>query len=124
MALLNIILANIVDAVMQARLSNDQYMSDLKKQERKDAKVQLLQYCGSLDADGSGALTFQEFSNGYDVHREFRTALNAMDINKDDLEPVWSILDEADSGDVSYEEFCEQLFKLKSSDAHTVLMIV
>merc|ERR1712226_1058413 len=50
--------------------------------------------------------------------------MRAMDIAEDDLEAVFSILDADGSGDCEYDEFVAQLWKMKSQDAHTLLVFI
>merc|ERR1719502_249231 len=60
MALMNVILASVVDAVGQARLNNDKYVVHQKERELKAAYLMLEEACRRLDSDGSGCLTFDE----------------------------------------------------------------
>merc|ERR1711904_549224 len=50
--------------------------------------------------------------------------LKAMDITDKDMECVFAIIDEDHSGTVEYEEFAEQLWKMKSQEQQTTLMIL
>jgi len=124
MALMNVILASVVDAVGQARLANNAYVVHQKERELIAARKLLEESCKRMDQDGSGFLTFEEIKNGYNTEPEFRMCLEAMDIKAEDLATVWAIMDTDESGDVSYLEFCEQVFKMKTSDTHTMLIFV
>ena len=37
---------------------------------------------------------------------------------------VWAMLDSDGSGEVSYDEFVEQLYKMKNDDSHTLLVFI
>lgn len=80
--------------------------------------------CKEMDKDGSGSLTLPELLNGYETNQTFEHLLKAMDIRKDDLVAVFSILDDDGSGDVAYKEFVEQLHKMKTDDSHTMLVFI
>jgi hypothetical protein len=123
-ALLNVLMASVVDAAQQARLDNDAYMADIRAEEEEEAKRKFVIMCKSMDGDGSGMLTFAELEGGYHSSEHFRNVLDSMDIHEADLKIVWDILDEDNSGDLSYLEFTDELFKMKSSDSHTTLMFV
>eukprot|EP00972_Heterocapsa_arctica_P021816 3207280-Heterocapsa_arctica.AAC.1 len=44
-----------------------------------------------------------------------------MDIQKDELQSVFKLLDRDGSGSVSYMEFCEELHKIRTRDTRTML---
>merc|ERR1712050_4582 len=64
--------------------------------------------------------------NGYDSSEmpEFRDAMAVLDVSRDDLKSLFNILDEDYSGDVSYAEFVEQLYKMKSQDTQVMLVFI
>merc|ERR1712070_533245 len=47
-----------------------------------------------------------------------------MDVDIDDLELVFSILDEDQSGTVTSAEFVDQLHKMKTQESHTLLVFI
>lgn len=124
MALMNVILASVVDAVAQARAANTAFLVQQREKELKAAYTILEKCCQKLDKDGSGCLTFDELKAGFDTDLDFRMSLERMNIKAEDLGTVWDILDEDGSGDVSYKEFCEQVFRMTTSDMHTMLIFV
>jgi len=78
----------------------------------------------TMDTDNSGQVSVSELLVGYDEHPEFRTVLQAMDISKEDMGTVFSIMDKDKSGTVDYSEFAMQLHKMKTSDSHTLLVFI
>merc|ERR1719199_1720331 len=80
--------------------------------------------CQAMDEDGNDELTFEEVENGYDNHQEFRQTLEQMDIFRDDLQIVWTILDSDKSGTVSSKEFVSQVYKMKNSDTQFMLAYI
>mmetsp|Transcript_3898 Transcript_3898/g.10812 ORF Transcript_3898/g.10812 Transcript_3898/m.10812 type:complete len:523 (-) Transcript_3898:98-1666(-) len=124
----NLILAVAVEKAQQAH-ENDQALVVKQKVKEKEeqhhkAQAELIRMCHSMDEDGSGCLTLQELLNGYDNDQYFANSLKAMDIEKDDLEMVFNILDKDGSGDIDYSEFVDQLHKLKTQDQHTLLIFI
>merc|ERR1719409_1016195 len=47
-----------------------------------------------------------------------------MDIGEEDIVAVYNILDSDNSGTVMYQEFVEQLWKMKSTDQQTMLIFI
>merc|ERR1712178_321031 len=47
-----------------------------------------------------------------------------MDIGEDDLAAVFGILDGDGSGEVKYEEFVQEIWKMKSTDQQTMLIFI
>merc|ERR1719504_378586 len=80
--------------------------------------------CGALDTDGSKTLSLQELQEGWNDNDDFQTTMQAMDIGEEDIAAVFNILDSDQSGTVQYEEFVEQLWKMKSTDQQTMLIFI
>merc|ERR1712048_214021 len=47
-----------------------------------------------------------------------------MDVSKEDLNVVFSILDKGEDGKVGYHQFVEEIYKMRSSDSHTLLVFI
>jgi voltage-gated sodium channel len=122
--LLNVILAAVVAAAELARSENLEIVAQTKDAERKVYHKRLINICGELDTDGNGTLTFEEIANGFRSHPDFVHLMEAMDIQPDDISFVWGILDADGSGEVNYQEFAEELFKMKMKDAHTMIVFI
>merc|ERR1719506_3602513 len=50
--------------------------------------------------------------------------MELLDINQKDMSTVFSIMDEDKSGEVRYDEFVEELYKMKSEDSHTMITFI
>jgi len=96
----------------------------VKTNEYEKARQRLFKICTEMDKDGDGHLSMLELSEGFDAHAEFSNTLRAMDISRDDISLVFSIMDEDGSGEIDYNEFVEQVYKMKSSDSHTLLVFI
>jgi voltage-gated sodium channel len=124
MLILNLILGMILDAAQEARKgSHKEQVVEVAKLRAK-AHQRLLRVCAELDVEQTGCLSLHVLLHGYEAHPEFSSCLQAMDIQKSDIEPVFSILDEGQSGQVSYTQFAEQVHKMKSSSSHTLLVFI
>jgi hypothetical protein len=122
--LLNLVLAAIVDTAEKARQIDQDMLLDDKARGLSDLKKKLLQLCSTIDADGSGHIKVEELREAWDTVYEFRDALTMMDLDKNDVEVVYGILDEDGSGSISYTEFVEQFYKMKTQDSHTLLVFI
>merc|ERR1719506_1879503 len=121
---MNVILAAVVDSAMQARSSNLEILNRQKEESHKAYQKTLTRLCKELDNDNSGSLTFEELVEAFGTNPEFLTIMEAMDIKGDDIAFVWAILDEDDSGEVKYDEFAEEVVKMKEKDMHTMITFI
>lgn len=88
------------------------------------AKKAISRMCARMDVDRSGTLSLEELLAGFDSSVEFRNVLNVLDVEKDDMECVFHIMDNDGSGDVSYEEFVNNLYRMKSQNSRTLLVFI
>eukprot|EP00448_Togula_jolla_P015184 CAMPEP_0170570940 /NCGR_PEP_ID=MMETSP0224-20130122/1391_1 /TAXON_ID=285029 /ORGANISM="Togula jolla, Strain CCCM 725" /LENGTH=596 /DNA_ID=CAMNT_0010893277 /DNA_START=14 /DNA_END=1804 /DNA_ORIENTATION=+ len=124
MALMNVMLAGVVDSANQARSEDDRARSIQKEEDRRKAHKRLVQVGRELDTDRDGYISKEELRQGFKVHQAFRQSMEAMDICDRDLSALFSILDRDRSGFVDYTEFTEQLWRMKSEDQHTLMMFL
>eukprot|EP00928_Gymnodinium_smaydae_P087884 TRINITY_DN72072_c0_g1_i1.p1 TRINITY_DN72072_c0_g1~~TRINITY_DN72072_c0_g1_i1.p1 ORF type:complete len:599 (+),score=143.13 TRINITY_DN72072_c0_g1_i1:209-2005(+) len=122
--IMNLILGMIVDAAAEARKGSDSELARAREKERIEARHRLLGLCRELDVDCSGRLTMEKLMQGYVCNPDFADVLQSMDIQKEDMETVYEILDEDKNGHVNYEEFADQIHKMKTSDSHTMLVFI
>jgi len=77
-----------------------------------------------MDEDGSGSLTLDELINGFQNNEEFRDALTMMELNEDDLEIVFKIMDNDRSGALDYHEFVDELQRMQKREMHMLLVFI
>merc|ERR1719428_1441084 len=65
-----------------------------------------------------------ELQDAYDKTPEFATILATMEIDRHDLDLIFTVLDEDCSGDVIYSEFVDQLQRMKSQPSQLLLFYV
>lgn len=124
LAILNLILGVVVNVATEARDGLLKEMADEKLLQRLESHNQLLKMCQDMDEDGNDELTFDELRNGFDTNEPFRTTLEQMDIGREDLQIVWTILDSDKSGTITSKEFVSQVYKLKASDQQFMLAYI
>jgi len=124
LGLMNLVLAVIVDSAAEARQDDQQMRAQLKEQEYHAHKKKLLKLCGEMDQDKSGELSEAELMQGVRSSRAFAATLELMDIGHEDLKCLFHLMDTDKSGSVTYVEFVDQLYKMKSKDTRTMLMFI
>jgi len=122
--IMNMILAAVCDAANQARRGTEREMVDLKMKEIEKMKGKLIELCMYLDTDNDGCLTAEEVKTGASTNLEFADTLRMMDIQPEDMDVVFNILDTDGSGDIDYMEFAEQLQKMKEKNHITMLCFI
>lgn len=122
--MLNLVTAVIVDNAAQGRQNDVKYLAAEREQQRKAMKGSLLKICQDLDQDGSGTVSLEELQTAAYELPQFMHILKVMDVSTDDLDYVFEIMDTDESGDVSYEEFADQLWKMRSQEIQTILMFM
>jgi len=120
----NLILAVIVDKALDAHVLDLEKKAKEKKANRDNALSQFIALCATMDLDGSGSLTMDEIMKGYDSTKEFRHTLDLMEVGPQDLELLFCMMDKDHSGDLSYEEFGQQLSELNNDNPQTALSVI
>lgn len=70
----------------------------------------------SIDSDGNGILSWQEFYHNRNCNVELRRILEKYDLDENDLDCIWSILDVDQSGSVDQQEFVDLMWRLQSGE--------
>lgn len=121
LAMLNLILAVICEAAIEARHQSFQDDQQRRVEQMASHRQRMLNLCIAMDQDKSGSLTYPEFKSGWDTSQEFVETLRDMDIDQNDMQMIFRILDIDGSGDVHYKEFVEQLHMLKMNESRLIL---
>lgn len=124
LAIMNLILGVVVNVATEARDRLLREEADEKLLCENESLSTLLVMCQEMDDDGNDELTFEEIREGFDANKAFRDTLADMDIGRDDLQIVWTILDSDKSGTVTSKEFVNQIYKMKNSDSQFMLAYI
>eukprot|EP00930_Biecheleria_cincta_P039548 TRINITY_DN2717_c0_g2_i1.p1 TRINITY_DN2717_c0_g2~~TRINITY_DN2717_c0_g2_i1.p1 ORF type:complete len:739 (-),score=146.66 TRINITY_DN2717_c0_g2_i1:280-2445(-) len=104
-AVLNLVVAAVVDEFAEQRLRDvNSIAQEMEESQQEDLKF-LAKVFEQIDEDGSGELSLQELIDGARKVPEFRSRLRVMDIDQDDLQQLFYMLDEDLSGAIAPEEF-------------------
>jgi len=121
---LNVILSMVVESSIKAAQEDMERVLKEKEKAFKDHSEHFKHICESMDADQSGCLTKHELMSGFDDNPEFQNLAALMELRREDLDAVFGILDQDGSGDVAYDEFASELYKMKTHDSHTLLVFI
>merc|ERR1719316_1579438 len=113
-----------IENAAEGRKIDTQRMAQMKVDAASQGKNRFLNLCRKIDTDESGSISLEEVEVAAIEVPEFRDVLKVMDIDDKDIACVFALLDEDRSGTVEYEEFAEQLWKMKSQEQQTTLMIL
>lgn len=120
LGLMNLVITVIVERAHAARDENVQRQLEEKQKEFERARSNFLTLCETLDEDRSGTITLAELEAGFDNVPEFADTLKLMDLKREDMHVLFTCLDTDNSGAVSYDEFAEELHRMKMMDTHMV----
>lgn len=124
MAVTNLILGVVVSVAQQARQDLIHEDSTLTAMEKLQKKSHLLELCKELDLDHDGLLDKSELVEGFSKEGPFREAVLALNVEEEDLDMIWGIVDPDHKGAVSYKELVSQLATLRSSDSQFMLSYI
>eukprot|EP00931_Biecheleriopsis_adriatica_P065699 TRINITY_DN40191_c0_g1_i1.p1 TRINITY_DN40191_c0_g1~~TRINITY_DN40191_c0_g1_i1.p1 ORF type:complete len:621 (+),score=109.00 TRINITY_DN40191_c0_g1_i1:61-1923(+) len=113
---MNLILAVIVDGSAQTREMRAEEKIAAKKKERETAIAQIADILKDLDEDGSGQISLEELTIGYEENNALRQRFDELGIAKKDLGRLIEVMDEDQSGEVDYEEFSNGLLSFEETD--------
>lgn len=122
--MLNLITAVVVDTAARGRENDLVNKAKELTFQRKKAVKKLIRLCEGIDEDDSGTLNKEEFNAGFENSEEFSSTLISMDVSQEDLDCVFEILDTDGSNSISYVEFAENLFKMKTINHNTAIMLI
>lgn len=124
MAVLNLILGVVVNIAMQAHDDLKIEIEDEKLVERMEAQSHLLALCAELDTESTRSLSKEAIFDGYNNSEAFRESMQEMKIGEEDMEILWTILDEEKTGKVCYNNFVSRCYGMKLSNTQFMLAYI
>lgn len=122
LGVLNLILTVIVNAAEEARLTNKVLQLRAKEEQTQESKNRMTMLLADIDTDNDGRISLEEFMAGVDGNAELRETLALLDIQRQDVDLVYHLMDEDDSGDVDYNEFIHTMMETKHENLNTKLL--
>jgi Ca2+-binding EF-hand superfamily protein len=124
LAIMNVILAVIVESAEDARKGDLAARAKAKELDFVHKSRHFLRICQGIDQDNSGDLSLDELENGFEKNEDLAMTLHDMGIEKEDLATIFEIMDEDRSGKVDYKEFVEHIHKMRTADEQTTLNFI
>eukprot|EP00438_Fugacium_kawagutii_P005087 Skav221517 [mRNA] locus=scaffold1248:74447:75958:- [translate_table: standard] len=103
--LLNLIVAAVVDTFAAARQNDMQNLPEEMKHQIEHDHQTLAKLFGRIDADCIGKVTLEELTSAARKDLDFQSLLRAMDIDENDLQMLFEMVDFNGSGAVEVQEF-------------------
>lgn len=121
---LSLVVAVTVDTFAEAREKDvTTRAADMEQQEREEKKV-LAKLFERIDGDNSGVLTFSELEAAARRVEGFRHWLRVLDIDMNDLQQLFSFVDEDDNGEINPQEFIDVMYRMKNADPKTTTLFL
>jgi len=124
MITLNLVLSLVVESGLKVAAEDSRRRLQEKEAAYRQHVVEVGEMCRQLDTDRSGFIDEEEFIRGFVDNSSFNDMMKLMDISREELDEVFSLLDRAGSGNIAYEHFIQQLYKMKMADQNSMLFIV
>jgi len=86
-----------------------------------EQKIKLLRLCSDMDKDSSGSVSLDELNVAYDESAEFRSVMLSLEVQREELKQMFTLLDADGGGEVDYKEFVDQLYTLSTCDMRMML---
>jgi len=120
----NLILAVIVEKAASAHEEDLHIAVQEREEQKKENKELMREICETIDRDRNGTLTLSELTDGFDTQLNFQHALIMLDIEREDLISFFELVDQDGSGDVSYNELFQCLYKADHQDVKRQMMFL
>eukprot|EP00931_Biecheleriopsis_adriatica_P075978 TRINITY_DN49742_c0_g1_i1.p1 TRINITY_DN49742_c0_g1~~TRINITY_DN49742_c0_g1_i1.p1 ORF type:complete len:620 (-),score=121.16 TRINITY_DN49742_c0_g1_i1:136-1995(-) len=102
---LNLILAVVVDSFAEERLKDVTAIAEEIEHNTAQDISFLKNLFNDIDTDGDGMLSFSEVVHAAKQDKDFQARLRIADIDKDDLQDLFNMMDEDGGGTIDEEEF-------------------
>jgi len=121
---MNLIFAVICKRAAEAREKDVLEVASQKSASLLDANNALLRICQAMDKDGDGKICSQEVLQACENSLEFRRLMTVMDLTPEELRAILGIVGQTGTGQIDYEELCEELLHVKSQDQAMLLKMM
>eukprot|EP00929_Paragymnodinium_shiwhaense_P051440 TRINITY_DN25884_c1_g1_i2.p1 TRINITY_DN25884_c1_g1~~TRINITY_DN25884_c1_g1_i2.p1 ORF type:complete len:628 (-),score=100.02 TRINITY_DN25884_c1_g1_i2:463-2346(-) len=116
--------AVVVDSFATTRQGDVNTLALELEADERDEKKWLRSVFEALDIDRSGEMSLEELIGGMRKSREFGQWLRVMDLDGDDLQRLFTMLDCNQSGIIEVAEFIDVLYRMKTAESRTTVKMV
>lgn len=120
----NLILAVIVERASVAQAADEEMVMMEEKRRKQEAETHLRDICHQIDSDSDGRITLDDFMDAYESSEDLRHTFTLLDIDREDLECLFHLMDVDNSGDLTYEELVNCIHKSDQNDLKRQMMMI
>lgn len=122
--LTNLILAVVVEKAAEAHAADMERQQKGIVQARVAAEDRLTEMCEDIDVDEDGAISLDELLGFFETSEELRGVFTTLDIQKDDVESLFMLMDKDGSGDLTYQELVSCIHRSDTNDLKRQIMVL
>eukprot|EP00927_Polykrikos_kofoidii_P080260 TRINITY_DN7712_c1_g1_i1.p1 TRINITY_DN7712_c1_g1~~TRINITY_DN7712_c1_g1_i1.p1 ORF type:complete len:633 (-),score=97.88 TRINITY_DN7712_c1_g1_i1:114-2012(-) len=120
----NLILSSIVESASASSQEDMRIMALEKQKEEEECLNRLYDMIRNIDVHKSGEITIEEFLDGYDADSDIRLLLRRLSIDRSDIAQLFHLMDNDQSGTVTYDEFMNCIKKAETQDMRVQMMVL
>mmetsp|Transcript_77831 Transcript_77831/g.241175 ORF Transcript_77831/g.241175 Transcript_77831/m.241175 type:complete len:628 (-) Transcript_77831:2-1885(-) len=128
LAVLNIITGVFVDNAFETARMHREFLVQKEMELREKYIASLHRLFEQMDLDGSGSITLEEVHHSLEADARVHSYFQALGLDPEDLERLFTLLDEDMSGELELSEFLSGCLRLKgqarSIDVHALIMLL
>merc|ERR1712166_1617008 len=122
--LLNLIVAAILDASVQAREDDHKNAAKMHRRLQREAFDTFREMCGKMDSNDDGGISAGEFLNELHVNKDLQSMLCSMGVDEHKVEGLFKLMGHTGGSNLNYEDFIEQFSNMRTHVVKTSLFYV
>eukprot|EP00929_Paragymnodinium_shiwhaense_P019473 TRINITY_DN13262_c0_g1_i1.p1 TRINITY_DN13262_c0_g1~~TRINITY_DN13262_c0_g1_i1.p1 ORF type:complete len:740 (-),score=80.57 TRINITY_DN13262_c0_g1_i1:274-2463(-) len=122
--IMQLITAVVVDSFSDMRKFDVNALASELEADERDEKQCLRSIFESIDADCSGVISLEELIDGTRKSKDFGQWLRVMDLDGNDVQRLFTMLDINRDGSVAEAEFIDVLYRMKNAESRTTVKMV
>lgn len=107
---------------MSAKELKSESGKELSMEKKRKVIERLSSIFSSMDTNGDGELTWQEFFHGWSQMESFEQDLHDFDLDADRLSQLFTVIDKNGDGTVEQGEFLDALWELQTAEYKWTLL--
>jgi len=112
LALLNLVVASIVNNALERGSQDDVVLAAIKREEQNREVGELKNMFLDMDTDGDAMLSKEEYDSALAEIEEVRAKFDVLEIAPNEYEGIWSLIDDG-AGEVKIDRFVDLLHNLR-----------